>query len=152
MALPTLPAEGGCRCGAVRFRIVKAPLLTMACHCRGCQRMSGSAFSLSAAIPDEGFEAIRGETVPGGADKAFGHRFCPECLSWVWTKHPMMEGFTNLRSTMLDNPSWVRPYAETCRSEGLPFVETGAVRSFPGFPSMEEYPALLSGYAEWARG
>ena len=152
MALPTLPAEGGCRCGAVRFRVTRAPLLTMACHCRGCQRMSGSAFSLSAAIPDEGFEVLQGETVAGGTDKAFGHRFCPECLSWVWTKHPMMEGFTNLRSTMLDDPSWVRPYAETFRSEGLPFVETGAIRSFPGFPGMEEYPALLAAYADWARG
>jgi hypothetical protein len=43
--------EGGCRCGRVRLKITKRPLLTMACHCTGCQRMSSSAFSLSAAIP-----------------------------------------------------------------------------------------------------
>ncbi len=152
MALPDLPAEGGCRCGAVRFRITKVPLLTMACHCRGCQRMTGSAFSLSLAIPDDGFEILQGETVAGGADKAFGHRFCPTCLSWVWTKHPMMEGFLNLRSTMLDEPGWVRPYVETCRSEGLAFVDTGALRSFPGFPPPEAYQELISDYAEWAQG
>ena len=38
-----LPAEGGCRCGRVRFQITVAPLLVMACHCRGCQSMTGSA-------------------------------------------------------------------------------------------------------------
>lgn len=113
--------------------------------------MSGSAFSLSAAIPDDGFEVLRGETVPGGGDKAFGHRFCPQCLSWIWTKHPTMNGFLNLRATMLDDPSWVRPYMETWTDEALPFVTTGAVRSFPGFPSMEAYPTLLGGYADWAR-
>ena len=49
------PLEGGCRCGRVRLLIGAPPLLTMACHCTGCQRMSASAFSLSAAIPSEAF-------------------------------------------------------------------------------------------------
>ncbi|HVG49095.1 MAG TPA: GFA family protein [Rubellimicrobium sp.] len=151
MALPTLPAEGGCRCGDLRFRVTRAPLFTTACHCRGCQRMTGGAFSLTAAIPDEGFEVIAGEDVPGGADPAFGHRFCPRCLSWVWTKHPMMDGFRNVRSPMFDDPSWTRPYVETWMVEKLPFAESGAVRPFAGFPSMEEYGELLAGYAEWAR-
>jgi hypothetical protein len=43
--------EGGCRCGQVRFAVSLPPFLTMVCHCTGCQRMTGSAFSLSAAIP-----------------------------------------------------------------------------------------------------
>ena len=34
--------EGGCRCGQVRFRIDGGPLITMACHCTGCQRMTAS--------------------------------------------------------------------------------------------------------------
>jgi hypothetical protein len=150
MLKPILPAEGGCRCGAVRFRLRAAPLLTMACHCRGCQKMTGSAFSLSVAVPDKGFEILQGDTVPGGADKVFGHRFCPECLSWIWTKHPMMQGFLNVRSTMLDDPAWTRPFVETCTAERLAFVMTGAIRVFPDFPSQEEYPALLAGYAGWA--
>jgi len=56
MSLPKLPREGGCRCGRVRVKVTAAPLITMACHCTGCQRMSASAFSLSAAIPTPGFE------------------------------------------------------------------------------------------------
>jgi ABC-type amino acid transport substrate-binding protein len=60
------PWEGGCRCGRVRLRVTRAPLVTMACDCRGCQRMRGSAFSPSAAIPAEGFAVIAGEPVIGG--------------------------------------------------------------------------------------
>ena len=51
----TLPIEGHCRCGAVRMEISAPPVMTAACHCTGCQRMSGSAYSLTAMIPAEGF-------------------------------------------------------------------------------------------------
>ncbi len=54
-----LPREGGCRCDRVRLAITAPPILTAACHCTGCQRMTGSAFSLSAAIPSEGFRSRR---------------------------------------------------------------------------------------------
>ena len=49
-----LPWHGACRCGAVTLRIGAPPILTMACHCRGCQKMTGGAFSLSVAIPEAG--------------------------------------------------------------------------------------------------
>src|SRR5690242_20124365 len=81
-----LPWDGGCRCGQVRFRVSVAPLLTMACHCRGCQRMSASAYSLSAAIPTQGFTVIQGEPVIGGLHGPTRHFFCPHCKSWMFTK------------------------------------------------------------------
>ena len=46
-----LPWAGGCRCDRLRLLITEAPLVTMACHCAGCQRMSASAFSLSIQLP-----------------------------------------------------------------------------------------------------
>lgn len=72
----TVPREGGCRCGRIRLRIGAPPLLTMACHCKGCQRMSASAFSLSAAIPSAGFEIARGGPVVGGLHGPTRHFFC----------------------------------------------------------------------------
>ena len=51
-----LPWDGGCRCGQTRIRVSQPPLLAAACHCTGCQRMSASAFSLTLAIPSEGFD------------------------------------------------------------------------------------------------
>jgi hypothetical protein len=54
------PIEGACRCEQVRMRITAPPFITMACHCKGCQRMSSSAYSLSVAVPSEGFAVTQG--------------------------------------------------------------------------------------------
>ena len=42
-----LPLEGGCLCGATRFRVSTPPLIVNACHCRDCQKLTASAFSLT---------------------------------------------------------------------------------------------------------
>ena len=144
----SLPAEGGCRCGHVRLRIAAAPLLTMACHCTGCQRMSGSAYSLSAAIPSESFAVIQGEAVRGGAsDGAAGHHFCPRCWSWMFTRPQGLDWFVNLRPTMLDDAAWFSPFIETYTSEALPWARTPVVHSFAQFPPFEAYEALIGVYA-----
>lgn len=144
----SLPATGGCRCGAVRFEITAAPLLTMACHCNGCQRMTGSAFSLSAAIPSDGFRVTAGEPVIGGLHGATRHFFCPRCLSWLFTRPEGMDGFVNLRPTMLDEPSWFEPFIETCTAEGFHWATTPAVYSFDGMPAMEDFERVAKDYAE----
>ncbi len=149
MKLPELPWDGGCRCGQVRLRISVAPLLTMACHCRGCQRMSASAYSLSAAIPTEGFAITQGEPVIGGLHGATRHFFCPHCMSWMFTRPDGLEHFVNLRPTMLDDASWFVPYLETYTSTRLPGATTLAVRGYETFPSFDDYIGLTSGYAEW---
>jgi len=46
-----LPQTGGCQCGAIRYAIDAEPVTVYACHCRECQRQSGSAFGLSAIFP-----------------------------------------------------------------------------------------------------
>jgi hypothetical protein len=147
----TLPMEGGCRCGRVRIRVSAPPLITSACHCAGCQRMSASAYSLSAAIPSEGFAVIRGETAIGGLHGPEAHHhFCPHCMTWMFTWPEGMDWFVNLRATMLDDTGWYRPFIETFVSEKLAFAETGAVRSYETYPPMEAFEGLLKEYAAWA--
>src|SRR3546814_2112323 len=92
---------GSCRCGGIQLEITAAPLLTMACHCVGCQKMTASAFSLSAAIPTQGFRVTSGEPVIGGLHGTERHYFCPFCLSWLFTKPAGIDVFVNVRSTML---------------------------------------------------
>src|SRR4030095_3779468 len=82
MKVKSLPWKGGCRCGQVRFRISAPPLLTGACHCIGCQRMAGGAFSLGVVVSDEAFEVIEGKPVIGGLHGEVPHYFCPYCMSW----------------------------------------------------------------------
>ena len=140
-----LPMEGQCRCGAVRLKVTAPPLITMACHCTGCQRMSSSAYSLSVAIPADGFSVIAGEPVIGGLHGATRHYFCPHCMSWMFTR---IEGapFVNVRATMLDEIAWFTPFVETYTSEKLPWATTPATHSFAQFPDFEAYPKLIEEY------
>ncbi|MCW6507666.1 GFA family protein [Lichenifustis flavocetrariae] len=144
------PRDGGCRCGHVRFRVSMLPLLTMACHCRGCQRMTASAFSLSVAIPSEGFAVTQGDTVLGGLQKELQHSFCPECKSWLFTRMPGMDGFVNVRSTLIDDLSWTTPFVETCTKDKLDWVTTPAVHRFEAFPAMDDWQSLTQAYQAYS--
>lgn len=145
-----LPREGGCRCGRLRFRMSAPPLLTMACHCTGCQKMTASAFSLSVAVPTEGFAVIEGDPVIGGLHGNPHHNFCGHCMSWVFTRMPGIDFFVNVRTTMLDDPSGLEPFIETFTSEKPSWASTPAVHSFEGFPPEGAYPQLIEEFA--ARG
>jgi hypothetical protein len=142
-----LPASGGCRCDRLRFEITAPPILTGACHCRGCQRMTGGPFALSIAIPTPGFRVTEGEDIAGGTDHAFGHRFCGHCLSWVFTRPAGLEAFVNVRTTMLDDVPAEPPFVETCTAEALPWVATGARHSFRAIPEMERWATLAEAFA-----
>ncbi|MBL0405245.1 GFA family protein [Microvirga aerilata] len=139
--------DGECRCGQVRFRVSGAPLVTMACHCTGCQRMTASAFSLSALYPSHRFEVVEGEPVIGGLHGATRHFFCPHCMSWLFTCPEGLDDFVNVRSTMLENVNDLAPFMETYTREALPWAKTSAVHSFEGLPPMELYPELLAEFA-----
>ncbi len=143
-----LPMEGGCRCGKTRFRVSKPSLLTSACHCAGCQRMTASAFSLSTAVPSDGFEILQGDVVIGGLhNPAQRHYFCDWCKSWMFTRIEPDMGFVNIRATMLDDHTGFAPFAEFCTSEKLPWATTSAKHSFAGMPEMEAFQPLLAEFA-----
>lgn len=147
---PKLPIEGGCRCDAVRVRLTKAPLIECACHCRGCQRMSSSAFSLTAICPASGLEVTKGSPVVGGLRSAeLEHFFCRECMTWMFTKPAALPHVVNLRPTLLDDATWFAPFMETYTSSRLPWAHTGSVRSFETFPPQESLQELLEEYRAW---
>ena len=141
-----LPWEGGCRCGAVRIQVTKPPLLAAACHCAGCQVMSASAFSLSLAIPADGFEVTAGEPVLGGRGRDM-HHFCPACMTWMFTRPIGMDWFVNVRPSLLDDHHWVVPYIETWTSEKLPWARTPAKHSFEKVPDLPEFEPLIRAFA-----
>lgn len=112
--------------------------------------MSASAFSLSAAIPSQGFEVIKGETVIGGLHGEVRHHFCAHCMSWMFTKVPGMDWFVNIRATMLDDPSWFKPFIETYTREKLLWAATPAPHKYETFPAFEDYAGLTKEFAEQA--
>lgn len=140
------PWSASCQCAGVKMRITAPPMVSMACHCRSCQRLTGGAYSLTLLIPAEGFAVVEGEPVIGGMHRAeLAHHFCPHCKNWLFTR-PQGMPFVNFRPTMLDDASWVQPYAESCIEDRLPGAVTGAKYSFEGFPPPEKYGEIMSGF------
>lgn len=109
--------------------------------------MTASAFSTTLVMPSPGFAVTEGETVIGGAhgDDAH-HHHCDWCKSWVFTAPAQDMGFVNVRATLLDDPSWFRPWMETQTAEKLPWAQTGAAKSFARFPAMDAYQGLIAEY------
>ena len=142
-----LPLAGSCRCGKVTIEIGAPPIMTAACHCTGCQTMSGSAFSLTVMVPAAAFAVMRGEPVIGGLKgPQLHHNFCPDCMTWMFTRIEGLD-FVNVRPSVLDDRIWFAPFIETMTREKLAWACTPARHSYEGFPAMEELPALLAEFA-----
>lgn len=145
----TVPCvKGGCRCGRVQFTVNAAPLITSACHCTGCQKMTGSAFSLSTMYFAKDFSIDKGEPVIGGLHGGIRHFFCPYCMSWMFTRPEGMEEFVNVRSSLLESFASYKPFMETYTDEKLPWVQTQAEHSFAKFPPPEAFPELLGKFTQ----
>ncbi|MGP1283120.1 MAG: GFA family protein [Parasphingopyxis sp.] len=143
-----LPWTGQCLCGDLQFEISAPPLLSMACHCRGCQRLTASAFSLSVMVPAEGFRVTKGEGVKGGLRGPHGQFFCDSCKSWVYSEPHGIDWIVNVRTMMLDEPRWDVPFIEVMTDERLPWVDLPARHGFAAFPEMDDYQRLIADYAE----
>lgn len=148
MSTLQLPASGTCRCGKIGIEISADPLMTAACHCTGCQRMSSSAYSLTAVIPSDGFAIVKGEPVVGGQrGPELAHFFCADCMTWIFTRVEGVDDFVNVRPTMLSDPSWFVPFIETMTREKLTWATTPATHRFEGFPSTDEYMELMAAFS-----
>ena len=134
-------------CGGVRFQVSAPPLITMACHCTGCQKLSASAYSLTIAVPSEGFTLTRGEPVLGGMRGQHKQFYCPDCKNWLFTRPNGLDFLVNVRATMLDQHHWYEPYVEVNTSEKLPWAVTGAKHSFATQPEVGQYQPLIEAFS-----
>ncbi|MDX2238043.1 MAG: GFA family protein [Hyphomonadaceae bacterium] len=140
------PNEGACMCGRVRVRVNAPPIMTMACHCRGCQCLSGSAFSLTAMFSADAFEVVSGETRIGALHGDSAYVYCAHCLNWLYTA-PAGAPIVNARPALFDVPAWFVPFVESYVSEKLPWAATPARYCFAQWPPPEEYGALMQAFA-----
>jgi hypothetical protein len=111
MALPEFPVEGGCSCGAVRYTLKASPLSVYNCHCKDCQRFSGTAWSMSMIVKSEDFD-VTGETASYDRTADSGNvirmNFCARCHGWMWND-PTSPGIKVVRAGTLDNMDWAKP-------------------------------------------
>jgi hypothetical protein len=106
------PLTGGCLCGAVKFR-VSEPLLGAAyCHCKRCQRRTGTAFSVTGLTQPGSFAVTDGEDAVRSYDPADGgwiKSFCSECGSQLYTVNPENPELIAVRLGAFDDDPGVRP-------------------------------------------
>lgn len=145
----SLPWNAACLCGGVKMRVTAPPVISAACHCCDCQKLTGGAYSLTLMLPEAGFDVVEGAPVIGGLHRPeLRHHFCPRCKNWLFTRAPeLMPGFVNFRPAMLEDSSWVVPFIETKTAERLPGAVSGAKISYAEWPLQEDFGRLLESFA-----
>jgi hypothetical protein len=122
---------GGCLCRRVRWEASGEPAFTGACHCRNCQRYTGSAFGVFAAFPADSV-TIDGELRTfedtGESGRPVYRRFCPNCGSGVATELDTAPGVIALLAGTFDDPSAFKPGMELYWDSAQPWVQAGGER------------------------
>jgi len=137
--------EGGCACGAVRYRLTATPLIVHACHCRDCQRLSGGAFALNIWVEKRFVEAndapLTSTTVPAGSGKPQEVFRCARCGTAIYSKYHAAPGDTVLlRAGTLDHPEWVAPDVHIFTRSKLPWLALPeGVPAFEAFYKLAEF-------------
>lgn len=115
---------GGCSCGAVRYQVRGAPVRMLNCHCRDCQRASGSAFAAIVVFPKSQFE-MRGELryhgTTGSSGRAIERGFCAVCGSQVAIRLERAPEIVAVQAASLDDPSLHRPSADIYTDSAQPW-------------------------------
>jgi hypothetical protein len=124
MGMPTI--TGGCLCGAVRYTAEADPTSATVCHCRDCQKFTGSAFAALVLAPKESVRVegtLKTFSSIGGSGKPILRHFCPECGSSIAEEPGTRPGMLILTVGTFDEPNAARPAREIFRDDALPWVE-----------------------------
>ena len=121
------PLEGGCTCRAVRYRLASRPLFVHCCHCRWCQRETGSAFALNALIESDRVALLAGAPEPVLTPSLSGRGQtilrCPACRVAVWSHYAGAgKAFSFVRVGTLDEPDRCPPDVHIFTASKQPWV------------------------------
>ncbi len=121
------PLDGGCTCTAVRYSLTTAPLFVHCCHCRWCQRETGSAFVLNAMIEADRVSLLQGmpEVVNTPSESGKGQKIarCPSCRIALWSAYAGAgDAIRFLRVGTLDEPDRLPPDIHIFTASKLPWV------------------------------
>lgn len=123
--------EGGCLCGNLRYSSEAEPVMQVICHCKTCQKVSGSAYSLNVGVPEDSL-VVNGDSLStyedhsGASGQAFFRKFCSKCGSHVFSHGPAYGAVAFIKAGTLDDPSWIDPTLHIWCDEKIPCVEVPA--------------------------
>ena len=146
------PLAGGCACGALRYELSTPPLMIYNCHCANCQKITGSAFTVAATVPEAGLAFTKGEPkrVTWKADSGnerFG-LFCGACGSRIANGQTPTNGLLSLRAGTFDDTSWVEPVGDIWTKSAQGWV---TFRGLTAEGQPRDYGPFLEAYRAQAR-
>jgi hypothetical protein len=134
-----LPLDGGCTCGAVRYRMTSKPMFVHCCHCRWYQRETGASFALNALIEADRVSLLKGEVevvnTPSNSGKGQKIARCPKCHIALWSNYAgASDALRFVRVDTLDEPDRLPPDIHIFTSSKQPWVVLPSE-----MPAVEEY-------------
>ncbi|MEO5640166.1 MAG: GFA family protein [Sphingomicrobium sp.] len=128
--------EGGCGCGAVRYRVDRSPIFANNCHCRQCQRQTGSTSVVNMFVERDALTLLSGATIVSRFVAGSGgeHRVmrCAECGTALWSEYSRLGALAaGVRVGTLDDPAAVVVDAAIFLEEKMPWVTPP--ENIPGF-------------------
>ncbi len=118
---------GGCLCGAIRYVCDAEPAMTAVCHCRDCQKQSGSAYSVLIGMPASSLRLQRGELshyeTTGASGQKVQRSFCGTCGSPIKSDVRAMPDLTFIKAGTLDDVSSLKPQVQMWCDSAQPWVQ-----------------------------
>jgi hypothetical protein len=130
--------EGGCQCGAIRYRATGKPLLTAICHCTMCRRANAAPAVAWAMFEQSRVVFLSGRPTTYASSPGARRGFCPACGTQISFTADYIPGLIDLTIGSLDRPERVAPALHYWDGERLPWVHfADDLPRFPEFPPVE---------------
>jgi len=121
--MAALPLEGGCLCGAVRYRIDAAPLWTGYCHCGTCRRSTGAPVTMFVGAAADRVAFTKGERAVFASSPGVQRGFCAACGAPLTYESDRFPGEVHFHVSTFDRPQTLRPGFHVFHEERLPWLE-----------------------------
>lgn len=128
--------EGGCQCGAVRYRVEGEAAHSAFCHCSDCRKSSGAPVMVWSAFPADSFSVTAGEAKTYSSNGTAMRHFCAGCGTGLWyVNEQALPGLVDIQAATLDDPEALPPQAHIQVAEELSWM-----KSAHHLPHFDRYP------------
>lgn len=149
-----LQNEGGCLCGSIRYAVLAMPRRVTVCHCRFCQRATGSAYMVEPIFDAENFVVLAGsprtfDHVSSGSGKIVHVHFCPDCGTKLWLSFARFPDSVGVYAGTFDDPCWFPMDPATSKHIFLSVARADSVIP-SGLPTFLEHATTNDGTSQKA--
>ena len=128
--------EGGCQCGAVRYKVTGDPVYVALCHCADCRKSAGAPMVSWSAFAEGDVTVIAGEPRTFQSSENSTRSFCPICGTGLFFRNPaVLPGLVDIQAATLDDPEAMPPQIHVQTVERLGWMD-----GIDALPEFERYP------------